>query len=368
MPKKLVLCLDGTSNRYCRDNTNVIKLLAMLDKRASDQLVYYQPGIGTIAPPGVFSRTWKWILTRVDLAFSNLLHYHAQDAYRFLMRYHEDGDEIYVFGFSRGAYTARVVAGMLCKVGLLARGNEELVPFAWDIYAQEANDDEASGFRDTFGRRVTVAFVGVWDTVSSVRYAGRDRHFAYTFDNPIVKKARHAIALDERRAYFRQNLLKEPARVGQDVRQVWFPGVHCDVGGGYVDAQSGLSKIALAWMVGELGADLIFNDAAFKRIVPVENANGFASPDPMAQKHESLRGWWWVGELLPKRIRDPVNYFAYRWILPLGHRRYVNDGAVVHRSVVERMQGGGGAGGGYLPPNLPKNYTVECTKPAVTRA
>jgi uncharacterized protein (DUF2235 family) len=361
MPKKLVLCLDGTSNRYCRDNTNVIKLLMMLDKRVPDQLVYYQPGIGTIVPPGVFGRAWKWIVTRLDLAFATLLKYHVQDAYRFLMRYHEDADEIYVFGFSRGAYTARVLAGMLCKVGLLARGNEELVPFAWEMYAQEGNDDEASGFRETFGRGVTVAFVGVWDTVSSVRYAGRAQHFAYTFDNPIVKKARHAVALDERRAYFRQNLLKEPARAGQDVRQVWFPGVHCDVGGGYVEAQSGLSKIALGWMVGELGSDLIFNESAFKRMVPAADAEGYASPNAMATQHESLRGWWWVVEWLPKRIRDPARNFANRWIVPRGHLRYVSDGAAVHASVAQRIA----AGTGYQPGNLPQRFVVEQTKPAV---
>jgi uncharacterized protein (DUF2235 family) len=365
MPKKLVLCLDGTSNQYCRDNTNVVKLLAILDKRAPEQLVYYQPGIGTIVPPGVFGRAWKWIVTRLDLAFATLLKYHVQDAYRFLMRYHEDGDEIYMFGFSRGAYTARVLAGMLCKVGLLARGNEELVPFAWEIYAQEANDGEAKGFRETFGRVVTVSFVGVWDTVSSVRYAGRAQHFAYTFDNPIVKKARHAVALDERRAYFRQNLLKDPAaRIGQDVRQVWFPGVHCDVGGGYVEAQSGLSKIALAWIIGELGSELIFNESRFNQMIPAADANGYASPSATATKHESLRRWWWLVEGLPKQIRDPARNFASRWIIPWGHRRHVLEGALLHSSVIDRM----GADRSYVPPNLPKTYVVERTKPAITRA
>ena len=127
MPKKLILCLDGTSNQFCRDNTNVVKIAALLDKNAADQMLYYQPGIGTIPPPTVFSRTLKWVLTRLDLAFAILLKHHVQDAYRFLMRHYAPEDEIYVFGFSRGAYTARVLAGMVCKVGLLQKGNEELV-------------------------------------------------------------------------------------------------------------------------------------------------------------------------------------------------------------------------------------------------
>jgi uncharacterized protein (DUF2235 family) len=363
MAKKLILCLDGTSNRYCKDNTNVVKLAAVLDKRATDQFLYYQPGIGTIAPPGVFSRFWKRILTRLDLAFATLLKYHVQDAYRYLMRYYEDGDEIYLFGFSRGAYTARVVAGMLCKVGLLERGNEELVPFAWDIFATEKNDDEAKGFQNTFARRVPVRFVGVWDTVSSVRYAGRDQHFAYTFDNPIVQTVRQAIALDERRAYFRQNLWKVPPPGGQDVRQVWFAGVHCDVGGGYIEKEAGLSKNALAWMIGEVGAGLAFHRTAFERMVLGMGTTDYVAPSATTKAHESLRGWWYLVEVLPKQIKDPANHFKPRWIFPLGHRRHVAASAVVHESVVARIN----AGIGYAPPNLPPGYTVAQTMAAITR-
>jgi hypothetical protein len=101
VPKKLILCLDGTSNRYCPDNTNVIKFLATLDKDVPNQLLYYQPGIGTIAPPEVFSRVGKWIITRLDLAFAILLKQHVQDAYRFLMRYYET-----TTGFSYSASAA----------------------------------------------------------------------------------------------------------------------------------------------------------------------------------------------------------------------------------------------------------------------
>jgi uncharacterized protein (DUF2235 family) len=366
MAKKLVLCLDGTSNRYCHANTNVIKFLALLDKRAADQLVYYQPGIGTIVPPGMYGRIKNWVATRIDLAFATLLKYHVQDAYQFLMRYHEEGDEIYVFGFSRGAYTARVLAGMLCKVGLLARGNEELVPFAWDMYARQHNDDEASGFRDTFARVVGVAFIGLWDTVSSVGYLLQQHNFAYTFDNPVVNKVRHAISLDERRAYFRQNSWKEPPRPGQDVLQVWFPGVHCDVGGGYVEAQSGLSKGALAWMVGEVGGGLAFRQAACALVMPVADSDRYVAPCATAQAHESLRGLWWLVELLPKRTRDPTNNYAPRWIVPLGRRRQVFQipglATFVHSSVEQRRA----LGGNYEPPNLPLQYTVVPTRAATT--
>ena len=134
MPRNIVLCLDGTSNKYASANTNVVKLYAMLDRTRIDQLSYYQPGIGTIAPPGIWGKFKQWFVTRLDLAIAWLLSDHVTDAYRFLMRYYQDGDRIFVFGFSRGAYTARVLAGMLHKVGLLTQGNEELIPFAWDMF------------------------------------------------------------------------------------------------------------------------------------------------------------------------------------------------------------------------------------------
>lgn len=370
MARKLVLCLDGTSNRYCRDNTNVVKLLALLDKSASDQLVYYQPGIGTIPPPGVFLKLWKTIITRLDLAFAILLKHHVQDAYRFLMRYYEDGDQIFIFGFSRGAYTARVLAGMLHKVGLLARGNEELVPFAWEMYAVHENFDDARGFRRTFGRKVPVDLIGVWDTVSSVRYAGRTQHFDYTFDNPSVKKVRHAMALDERRAYFRQNLWEEPARDGQDVLQVWFPGVHCDVGGGYLESEAGLSKIALRWMVDEIGTQLTFNAKAIAATLPASDTDGISAPNPTAKFHESLRGWWRIVELVPKRVaeRQADGSFRKKWILPRGRSRWIAPTANIHPSVRERMKLVSGYNPKNLPPGIPPAPLPPSTPSSVTPA
>jgi uncharacterized protein (DUF2235 family) len=136
--RNIVLCLDGTNNKYAAVNTNVVKLYAMLDKK-SDQLSYYQPGIGTFAPPGTWGNVKRKVITRLDLAIAWLLEEHVSDAYRFLMRYYEEGDRILLFGFSRGAYTARVLAAMLYKVGLLSKGNEDLIPFAWDIFGKDSD-------------------------------------------------------------------------------------------------------------------------------------------------------------------------------------------------------------------------------------
>jgi len=351
--KKLILCLDGTSNRYSKDNTNVVKLLALLDKRANDQLVYYQPGIGTFVPPGVYGHVKQWILTRFDLAFATLLKYHVQDAYRFLMRYYEDGDEIYLFGFSRGAYTARVLAGMLFKVGLLAKGNEEMVPFAWQVYVKR-DAAVSRGFRNTFGRKTPVTFLGLWDTVSSVRWALKTIHLPHTKDNPIVDTLRHAVSLDERRAYFRSNLWIDSARPGQDVLQVWFPGVHCDVGGGYAEAQSGLSKVALKWMVEQIGGRLAIHPTALAQMLPDASNDQFAAPSAVASIHESLRRWWWIAEFIPKRVHLSANNTAQKWVLPRGRPRSVPAGSIIHPSIDERTR----AGIGYAPRNLPPGITL----------
>jgi uncharacterized protein (DUF2235 family) len=356
MPRRIVLCLDGTSNKYASANTNVVKLYAMLDRARNDQLAYYQPGIGTFAPPGVWGHIKKWIVTRLDLAIAWLLEEHVCDAYRFLMRYYQEGDVIFIFGFSRGAYTARVVAAMVYKVGLLTQGNEELIPFAWDIYKREYNKEIYKGFAKTFSRKVPIHFLGLWDTVSSVGWAWHPEHLQFTANNRAVKFVRHAVALDERRAYFVQNLW------GQDppteVEQVWFSGVHCDVGGGYPEGpsgRSGLSKIALRWMVGKAeAAGLVFNPEMKALIIPDHDTSEYCAPRANGPPNESLSGWWWIPEFLPKRIKDPAANFRPRWIFHRGQHRYVADNAKIHASVCERKK----VVPGYDPPNLPHNPQV----------
>jgi uncharacterized protein (DUF2235 family) len=353
MPRKIVLCLDGTNNEYAAVNTNVVKLYAMLDRAQDDQLGYYQPGIGTFAPPGVWEKPRKWIITRLDLAVAWLLEEHVTDAYRFLMQYYQPGDEIFIFGFSRGSYSARALAAMLYKVGLLSPGNEEMLSFAWDTFKREKDRDVYIGFRHTFCRKVTVRFLGLWDTVSSVGWAWHPQYLQFTENNPAIGIVRHAMALDERRAYFVQNLCTHTPPASQDVQQVWFPGVHCDVGGGYKESEAGLSKIALAWMVGHAeGVGLRFNPAAKMAILPPQDTPQFAAPNAAAKKHESLHGLWWLVEYIPKRIHDPSRAFAPRWILHGGRHRYVAENSNIHRAVFDRME----CVPDYRPPNLPRQY------------
>jgi uncharacterized protein (DUF2235 family) len=354
MVRNIVLCLDGTSNKYAAANTNVVKLYAMLDRQRNDQLSYYQPGIGTMAPPGVWGRLKRWFITQLDLAIAWLLSDHVTDAYRFLMRYYQEGDRVFIFGFSRGAYTARVLAGMLHKVGLLTQGNEELIPFAWDIYKKHTTDwTVPDGFKQTFCRPVQIHFLGLWDTVSSVGWAWAPKHFDFTENNASVDIVRHAVSLDERRVYFVQNLWGTHP---PDVEQVWFAGVHSDVGGGYPENEAGLSAIALKWISEQAEAAGLILDPHMKAIIlpavtgPIPP--GYVAPFAGGPAHESLHGLWWIPEYLPKRYKDPAANFATRWMIHAGRHRYVGDGAKIHESVFERMR----LMPGYQPPNLPANY------------
>lgn len=363
MPRNIVLCLDGTSNQFSTTNTNVVKLYAMLDRKRIDQLSYYQTGIGTFPPPGAWGRFKRWFATRLDLAIAYLLSTHVTDAYRFLMRYYQQGDKIFIFGFSRGAYTARAVAAMIYKVGLLTQGNEELIEFAWDMFKGDDNKDLAEGFKKTFCRSVDVHFLGLWDTVSSVGWAWAPKHFQYTQNNPGVGIVRHAVSLDERRSYFVQNLWGNQGPT--EIEQVWFPGVHCDVGGGYPETESGLSAIALQWMVGKAETSGLIIDQQMKAtVLPQQNTPGAAYVAPFAggPAHESLTGWWWVAEYLPRRYKDPGANFATRWMLHAGRHRHVNNGAKIHESVFERMR----LVQGYQPPNIPEQYIIVPERPAPT--
>ncbi|KAG8700204.1 hypothetical protein FRC09_006108 [Ceratobasidium sp. 395] len=207
-PRTLVLCFDGTTNIYDDANTNVIKLFTLLEKNKLDeQMVYYQPGVGTYAPPGIFLGISIAIAKVLDQAIALYLDQHVMGGYEFLMKHYHDGDKICLFGFSRGAYTARALAGMLHKVGLLPPDNIEQIPFAYSMYNRndKAGFKASALFKKAFSRTVRIEFLGVWDTVSSVGLLW-PRHLPFTASNSIVKRFRHAVSLDEHRAKFKHNV------------------------------------------------------------------------------------------------------------------------------------------------------------------
>ncbi|TFK63857.1 hypothetical protein BDN72DRAFT_902059 [Pluteus cervinus] len=328
--RTLVLCFDGTGDQFDTTNSNVIQFFSMLKKDdRSKQMAYYQAGIGTYTNSRAITRVGTAISKSIDEAVAWNLETHVMDGYEFLMQNYTAGDRICIFGFSRGAYTARSLAGMLHKVGLLPACNHQQVPFAYKMYTQQDKEGwaQSNAFKKAFSIDVDIEFIGVWDTVDSVGLI--PHRLPFTTSNTIVGTFRHAVSLDEHRAKFKANLWnrpdaaevtfsetdqeiekfkketaelakqnggkKPPARTANslrphdpaqkkfeadyatdrtavtDIEEVWFAGCHCDVGGGSVSnhAQRSLARIPLRWMVRECfktKSGIMFNTDRLKAI------------------------------------------------------------------------------------------------------
>lgn len=341
MPKKIALFMDGTLNQFGGRETNVLRLYRLACHQ-STQITYYQPGVGTLAPVQTLGRVRAWLLKLLDAATAWMIERHVASAYRFLMQHYEQGDEIFVFGFSRGAYAARVLCGMLHAVGLLRPGHEEMVPFAWREYGRSWKSQErADRFREAFSSRVQVRFLGIWDSVSSIGPPWALRSFAYTANNDSVACIRHALALDERRVMFAPNLWDGSTAPQTDVRQLWFSGKHSDVGGGAGGPETPadeLSLIPFHWMLEEGRRHGLELDEA--RVAAV---GGSSSLELATQRyysaplHESMTFAWRLLEFLPvprwRRMGERWKR-SYRW--HLGRPRHLRPSALVHNSVRDR--------------------------------
>ncbi|KAF5313036.1 hypothetical protein D9619_002418 [Psilocybe cf. subviscida] len=316
--RTLILCFDGTGDQFDDDNSNIVNFFSMLKKDSpAQQMVYYQAGIGTYTIPQIAKPMMAKLHKVMDSMVGVHLNAHVMGGYEFLMQNYEAGDKIFLFGFSRGAYTARALAGMIHKVGLLPKDNHQQVPFAYKMYSREDEIGwrQSSAFKKAFSIDVDIELLGVWETVGSVGVI--PKRLPFTTFNTHVKNFRHALALDEHRVRFKPNFFNRPtqeemelglkwgemqresdkARLereklrqkphrrktmrelerqynnhgGQhytDVEEVWFSGCHCDVGGGAVrnEIRNNLARISLRWMVREcfrLKTGILFHQEAF---------------------------------------------------------------------------------------------------------
>ncbi len=333
MGRNIVVCCDGTSNQFSRANTNVVKLYQRLVQDGRIQATYYHPGLGTLEAVGALTSVGRKLTKLLGLAVGYGLEDDVLRAYSFIASSWKPGDHLFLFGFSRGAYTVRAVASLLHVLGILRPGHDDLAKFALRMLSAKDKvrpEDGGAGIdfelladlgRTFSVERCPVHFVGVWDTVSSVGWLSNPLSLPHTADNPSISIGRHAVSIDERRAFFRTNLwFPTPTGGPKDVLQVWFPGDHCDVGGGHSDGRTTASDVALAWMLREASdAGLLLTDAS------TDAATAAAS------LHESLKGWWVLAEFVPKRRYDRRTK-TRGWRLNLFRRRSMPEEAAVHES------------------------------------
>lgn len=299
MSKRIVFCADGTWDNSGK-NTNVYRIYKAVQV-AADQIPFYDDGVGSDGTP---------IEMLAGGAFGSGLYQKIKDGYSKIAQVYEEGDEVFIFGFSRGAYTARCLAGMIAVAGLpTANFTNQVVETAFDAYRNKDQRQqilaELNKTCDLFDAKLTM--VGVWDTVGSLGipaiFGGVSPllyGFLDTSLHPDVLNAYHALAIDERREEFPATLWNA-AGPGQTLEQVWFAGVHCDVGGSYPDDPDGtaLSDITLAWMMSKaakLGLQFVPSVLA-KYSVPCDPKCALDT------KHES----WNIGWTFPKRRNIAAN-------------------------------------------------------------
>jgi len=327
--KRLVVCCDGTWNSAdLNDNfTNVVRMARAIkpyDDRSGEQIpqiVYYHSGVGT---GDILDHT---VGGAVGLGLSR----NVRDAYAFLAHNYCEGDECFLFGFSRGAYTVRSVGGLIGHAGLLRKRDMDDFALLWEDYRLMKKPGHVSVL-DQFPERrtpVRIKGIGVWDTVGALGIPGHlddvFRDFFEFHDTNLgahVDNAFHALALDEQRVSFQPTLWQQtPAGQQQNqlLRQVWFAGVHSNVGGGY--DEHGLSDLALAWMAGQV-ADLLAIDQDYLRDSQ-DRRNGWG----LGQLYDSGDGPWRVLGTVPRRPFSPPDQ---------GNRMCES----IHRSALERVKPG----------------------------
>ncbi|MCB9234386.1 MAG: DUF2235 domain-containing protein [Bacteroidia bacterium] len=253
MPKNIVIFADGTAQKGGKGNpSNVYKLFNMVENRTKEQIAFYDPGLGT---------DWRSVF---GLAFGSGFGKNILDCYREIYNNFEAGDQIYLFGFSRGAATVRSLSGFIHMFGILPRSRPDLIPQAFRLYKMK-NKARREALAAEFVKQhhtmwAKVRFLGVWDTVAALGFPGKKaalfvdqytRQPMHDFKlSDCVEVARHAISIDEDRKTFLPVLWEKQQHGPADrLKQVWFCGSHTDVGGGYDNDD--LSRIPLMWMLKE---------------------------------------------------------------------------------------------------------------------
>lgn len=409
--KNIVVCCDGTGQTIraaskgaadgegppASGKSNVLRLFDLLLKDSPHQVCWYDPGIGTIP---LFEREARWVRIFKNMRDEWLgwgLMESVGEAYLYLMERYEPGDRIFLFGFSRGAFTVRALAGMIRCVGLLRNENRNLLEYARDVFEnmerrlrngppnEEAEDKLACEFR-RFSRQeeVRIAFIGVWDTVKAYGYL-KPKGLPFVRNNEIADVVRHAVSLDERRSPFQvtgwSDRVVREKNIRQDILEVWFSGDHSDVGGGHEDHNL-LAKAPFDWMLGEATKQHLL--AELERYAKATGWSKDAEVRPDLKPHDlshslmataawmvprqelvntqfpPIREWhWWeeTGSREPLKHTFPDKQEGLALEVAGSQTRDEMPFVYVHQSVFERR-----CAGGYAPPKLEELFHQQQEK------
>ena len=295
MPKNIIVFSDGTGQEGGKgNNTNVYKLFNMIEDRTVNQISFYDRGLGT---------GWRKITGNISgMGISENIY----ECYKFIFENYLAGDNIFLFGFSRGATTVRSLSGFIHLFGILPKSRPELIKQAYKIYKIENNDERKKQADEFLSRHhnqwTKIKFIGVWDTVDALGLPFKKLDmlvdwfpvFRHKFHDLLlsesVEHARQALAIDDERLTFHPKIWDKEIKDYQTMKQVWFCGMHTDVGGGYKEEE--LSDIPLIWMVEEAKKFglLIYSKHKVK-----------THPDPDGFMHDSRKGF--PGSLFRKSTR-----------------------------------------------------------------
>jgi uncharacterized protein (DUF2235 family) len=334
--KRIVICADGTWNQRDqvdkttkkRRPTNVTKVARAVQPRSKkdkiDQIVFYHHGVGTSG--GLDKLTGG--------AFGRGIEANIRELYRFILYNYEQGDELFFFVFSRGAFTVRTLAGFMKEVELIEKDDDFFLPEIYACYERgyrRGSPEWQRAFQKIQGTRSCppIKFIGVWDTVGALGapgllgqlFNGKKYEYHDIALNEHIRNAYQALAIDERRKPFAPDLWRKPNGWTGNLEQAWFAGVHSNIGGSYIP--DGLANEALHWLVEKAEAlDLDFNSSYL----------GFYTPCFNSTLHDSMSAKY---RLLGSFVR------------PVGLQ--LADGEVIHQSAIDRLNH---TESHYAPPNL----------------
>ena len=331
MSKNIVVCYDGTNAEYRKYNTNVVKAFEAI-VRDDHQVAFYDPGVGTFSIFG--RRLGRFIGLVLGSVFGYGIRENVEDGYEYLMNRYSPGDRVFLLGFSRGAYTARALAGMIHEFGILQKGSKNLIPYVWKMYSKKDKKKDCKiieGFKKTFSNVCEPHVIGLWDTVGThgPNRLNYSKKFANYRLNKDVKNGFHAISVDEKRRPYEVLLWDESCKKpDQVIEQVWFPGVHSEVGGGCSKDECSLADIALAWIL-----------------------------DKAYQCDLRLKDGWQDGLNQDAAVDMHDSSTSFPWFIPgLRKERELPDNAMVHQSVIDRVK----KRADYSP-RLPDNKSIVST-------